>query len=41
MGSKNAGANKADAANKQVQKQQNAIQAKEAKKFVPLLLVEV
>ena len=31
MGSKNAGANKADAANKQVQKQQNAIQAKEAK----------
>ena len=31
MGSKNAGANKADAANKQVQKQQDAIQAKEAK----------
>lgn len=31
MGSKNAGANKADAANTQVQKQQNAIQANEAK----------
>ena len=31
MGSKNAGANKADKANKQVQKQQDAIQANEAK----------